>query len=166
MKNIKQIKQIYECKTLGVTVDQYLSWKSNYTVNICKKICAGIFADKETLNSIYNAIVRPYCDYCCEVWDVLGEIQSKRLQELQNRAARIILNISNDVNHTTALRALGGEPHKTERKKSNAKTMHEILNKMGPKSLTNLYSYKSGKTDRKRDISSSLCLPKPSTIIM
>ena len=24
----KQIKQVYECKTLGVTVDQHLSWKS------------------------------------------------------------------------------------------------------------------------------------------
>ena len=23
----KQIKQVYECKTLGVTVDQHLSWK-------------------------------------------------------------------------------------------------------------------------------------------
>ena len=25
----KQIKQVYECKTLGVTVDQHLSWKRN-----------------------------------------------------------------------------------------------------------------------------------------
>jgi hypothetical protein len=29
----KQIKQVFECKTLGVTVDQHLSWKSN-TENI------------------------------------------------------------------------------------------------------------------------------------
>ena len=84
----KQIKQVYECKTLGVTVDQHLSWKSN-TENICKKITAGIsairrvkpFVDKDTLVSIYNAIVRPNFDYCCEVWDVFGEMQSKRLQK-------------------------------------------------------------------------------------
>ena len=25
----KQIKQVHECKTLGVIVDQHLSWKSN-----------------------------------------------------------------------------------------------------------------------------------------
>jgi hypothetical protein len=82
----KQIKQVNECKTLGVTVDQHLSWKSN-TENICKKITAGIsairrvnpFVDKDTLVSIYNAIVRPYFNYCCEVWDVFGEMQSKRL---------------------------------------------------------------------------------------
>ena len=30
------INQVYECRTLGVTVDQHLSWKSNIE-NICKK---------------------------------------------------------------------------------------------------------------------------------
>ena len=80
----KQIKQVHECKTLGVTVDQHLSWKSN-TENICRKITSGIsalrrlkdFVDRQTLLSVYNAIVRPYFDYCCEVWDVFGETQSK-----------------------------------------------------------------------------------------
>ena len=164
----KQIKQVYECKTLGVTVDQHLSWKSNIE-NICKKITAGIsairrvkpFVDKETLISIYNAIVRPYFDYCCEVWDVFGETQSKRLQKLQNRAARIILNMSNDVNHSIALCELGWEPLKTLRKKAKAKMMYKVLNKMGPKSLTNLFSYKCEKTNyHLRDISTGLCLPK------
>ena len=37
----KPIKQVYYCKTLGVTVDQHLSWKNN-TKNICKKITSGI----------------------------------------------------------------------------------------------------------------------------
>ena len=97
-------------KALGVTIDEHLSWKSN-TENICKN-CGGISAIrrakphvyKETLISVYNALVCPYFDYCCEVWDVFGETQSQRLQKLQNRAARIILNMTNDVNHTIALR--------------------------------------------------------------
>ena len=75
----KPIKQVYECKTLGITIDQHLSWKSN-TENIYKKITAGIsalhhvkpFVDKGTLISIYtcNAIVCPYFDYCCEAWEM------------------------------------------------------------------------------------------------
>ena len=45
-----------------------------------------------------------------------------------------------------------------------AKIMYKLLNKMGPKSLTNLFSYKSEKTNyHLRDISSGLCLPKPRT---
>ena len=79
-----------------MSVTTNLFWESN-TENICKKITSGIsalrrlkeFADKQTLLSMYNDIVRPYFDYCCEVWDVFGETQSKRLQKLQNRAARI-----------------------------------------------------------------------------
>ena len=80
------VKQVIECKTLWVTVDQHLSWKSN-TENMCKKITSRIsalrrlkgFVDRQTLVSVHNAIVRPYFDYCCEVWDVFGETQSKRL---------------------------------------------------------------------------------------
>ena len=67
----KKIKQVYECKTLEVTIDQ--PWKSN-TKNICKKICSGIdlcylssqtlqYVSKETLISIYYALVCPYFDY-------------------------------------------------------------------------------------------------------
>ena len=37
----KRIKQVHECKTLGVTVDQHLSWKSNTDI-ICGKITSGI----------------------------------------------------------------------------------------------------------------------------
>ena len=167
----KSIKQVYESKTVGVTIDQYLSWRTN-TENICKKITSGIsafrrlkeFADKQTLLSVYNTIVRPCFDYCCEVWDAFGETQSKRLQKLQNRAARIFMNMSNDIDHAVALQALGWKPLKTERKKSKAKIMYKLLNKMGPKSLTNLFTYKGEVTNYKlRNISSSLCLLQPRT---
>jgi hypothetical protein len=167
----KQIKQVHECKTLGVTVDQHLSWKSN-TENICRKITSGIsalrrlkdFVDRQTLLSVYNAIVRPYFDYCCEVCDVFSETQSKRLQKLQNRAARIIMNMSNDTDHSVALQALGWKTLKVERRKAKAKMMYKLLNNMGPQSLTNLFTYKSEMTSYNlRNVSSTLCLPQPRT---
>jgi hypothetical protein len=60
---------------------------------------------------------------------------------------------------------LGWEPLKTGRKKAKAKIMYKVLNKMCPKSLTNLFSYnKCEKTSyHLRDISTGLCLPKPHT---
>jgi hypothetical protein len=42
--------------------------------------------------------------------NLFGETQSKRLQKLQNRAARIIMNMSNDIDHSVALQALGWKP--------------------------------------------------------
>ena len=105
------------------------------------------FVDKQTLLSVYNAIVRPYFDYCCEVWDVFGKTQSKRLQKLQNRAARLITNMTNDVDHSLALQALGWETLEVERKKAKAKMIYKLLNNMGPHSLTNLFTYKGDMTN-------------------
>ena len=68
------IKQVVQCKSLGVILDENLSWKSN-TNAICEKISTGIYAlkrikpfvDKKTLMSVYNATIHPYFTYCCEV---------------------------------------------------------------------------------------------------
>ena len=71
---IKVVKSTGLVKSCGTMQFIHLSWKRN-TDTICKKITAGIFAirrvkplvEKERLISVYNAIVRPYLNYCCEV---------------------------------------------------------------------------------------------------
>ena len=50
------------------------------------------------------------------------------LQKLQNRAARIIMNMSNDTDHSVALQALGWKTLKVERRKAKAKMMYKLLN--------------------------------------
>ena len=75
-----------------------------------------------------------------------------------------MLNMSNDMDHSVAFQALGWKPLKTERKKSKAKIVYKLLNKMGPKLLSNLFTCKGEVTNYKlRNISSSLCLPQPRT---
>ena len=39
----KAIKQIHVCKSLGVIIDEHLTWNNNSN-NICKKVAAGISA--------------------------------------------------------------------------------------------------------------------------
>jgi hypothetical protein len=66
--------------------------------------------------------------------------------------------MSNDVDHSIALCALGWEPLDIMRKKAR------MMYKTGPESLTNLFRYKNEITDYKlRNISSGLCLPQPRT---
>ena len=77
--------------------------------------------DKETLLAVYNAIIQPYFSYCCEVWNVLGETQSIRLQKLHKRTARIIAHMPNEVDQQTVLNILGWEPLEQQRKKAKAK---------------------------------------------
>jgi hypothetical protein len=72
--------------------------------------------------------------------------------------------LSNDVDHSIALNALGWEPLDIKRKKAEARMMYKTLNKIGPESLTNLFTYKNNITHYKlRNISSGLCLPQPRT---
>ena len=90
------IKQVQHSTVLGVEMDENLSWKKHIE-NVVKKVTSGIgamrrirdFVDRETLSSIYNALIRPHFDYCIEVWDTLGVGLSSRLQNLQNRAASV-----------------------------------------------------------------------------
>ena len=81
-------------------------------------------------------MIQPYFSYCCEVWDVFGETQSKRLQKLQNRAARVIASVPNDVDQQTVLDLLGWKTLK-ERLKTKAKTMFKIIHNMGTNCLKN-----------------------------
>ena len=78
--------------------------------------------------------------------------------------------MTNDcVNRTIALLHWVGtwEPLKIERKKAKAKMIYKVFNKMGPQSLTKLFSYKSDKTDQNIIFETCqvvcVCLPKPRT---
>ena len=116
------LKQVTHSKVLGVEIDQFLSW-DKHVDSIAKKLTSGIgairrireFVDSETLVAIHNAIVQPHFNYCSEVWDTLGEGLSKRLQKLQNRAARIITHMNNETPHQEALKAVGWETLERQR---------------------------------------------------
>ena len=58
------------------------------------------------------------------MWDIVGETQSQRLQKLQNRCARIIMDMGNEVNAQIALNSLGWETLKVQRTKAKAKLMY------------------------------------------
>ena len=165
------IKQVQHSRFLGVEIDENLSW-NKHIENVVKKVTSGIgamrricdFVDRETLFPIYNALIRPHFYYCSEVWDTLGVGLSKRLQKLQNRAARIIMNLRYDTPGIEAINALGWEPLKTRRDKSKVKQMYKVLNDLAPSSLATLFVRKRNITEYDlRGSSTSLQLPFPKT---
>ena len=105
------------------------------------------FVDRDTLVSVYNALIRPHFDYCSEVWDTLGNGLYNRLQKLQNRAARVVLGVSNDIPGSEALVMLGWEPLETRRAKTKAMLMYKVLNGLAPSSLADLFVRKSDITE-------------------
>ena len=72
----QSVKRVKHSKVLGVQIVEHLAWTN--IEFIAGKISSGIgaikkakeFVDRNTLVLIYNALVQPHFDYCCEVWDV------------------------------------------------------------------------------------------------
>jgi len=71
------VTHVISTKSLGVHIDQTLSWNA-HVENLCKKIASGIrvlkrvrpFVPHETLQSIFTSLVQPHFDYCNSVWPV------------------------------------------------------------------------------------------------
>ena len=98
-------KQVSHTKSLGVHIDENLTWNVHIE-KLCKKVASGIgalkrirpFVQPSTMQLIYNCLVQPYFDYCCVVWDSCGSTLANKLQKLQNRAARVLTSSNYDTN--------------------------------------------------------------------
>ena len=66
---------------------------------------------------VYRALIQPHFDYCCPVWDGLGETLSCKLQKLQNWAVRVITRSSYDTNAGMVLDTLHLDNLSLRRKK-------------------------------------------------
>ena len=75
-----------------------------YIDNFCKNIASAIgaleriisYIPMSTAVQVYHALIQPHFDYCCSIWDGLGETLSTKLQKLQYRAVRVIMRTSYD----------------------------------------------------------------------
>jgi hypothetical protein len=103
--------------------------------DICSKVSAGIGAIRRirplvssaTLKLMYNAIVQPYFDYCSPLWDNCGIGLKDRLQQFQNRAARIISGATYDVRSVDLLESLGCKHLELRRNYLKSVFMYKIL---------------------------------------
>ena len=71
----KLITKVKEAKSLGLIIDEHLSW-SNDIGDLRKKISSAIgalkrirpYISKRTALQIYQALILPHFDYCGSVW--------------------------------------------------------------------------------------------------
>ena len=140
-----EIKKVETVKSLGVHIDKHLSW-SVHIEKITKKIASAIgalkrvrsFITTKTAVQIYQALIQPHFDYCCSVWDNLGETLSNKMQKLQNRAVRVITRSPYDASANPLLDSLHLDNLTLRRKKIKAKIMFKILKGDAPAYLQNL----------------------------
>ena len=84
---------------LGVVLDHKLSWEAhqNYVCNKVNRLLAFLNRNLPTHNQhlreySYKQLVLPVLDYCATIWDPHYHNAVHRIEMLQNRAARFVLN--------------------------------------------------------------------------
>lgn len=92
------IEQVPATPYLGVTLDQHLTFtehidsiisKTSRALGALKR--AARYIPQDTRITLYNTLVLPHLDYCATVWGTTTLTNLRRLQKIQNRGMRLVL---------------------------------------------------------------------------
>ena len=142
------INQSSQSKSLGLIIDENLSWKA-YIHEISQKVSSGIgalkrvrpFVSMHTAIKIYKGLIEPHFDYCSAVWDGLTQQLTEKLQKLQNRAIRVITKSSNNTRPRFLLHSLRWDNLSVRRAKQKGNLMYKCINNLdAPAYVCNLFA--------------------------
>ncbi|XP_068720798.1 uncharacterized protein [Montipora capricornis] len=163
------IKQVSSVKSLGVHIDENLSWNIHIG-KIAKKIASGIeaikrcrpFVNRTTLESVFNALVQPYFNYCSEVWGHCNKSLSNKPQGLQNRAACILTFSSYDTSVDPLFEQLNWKWLDTQRQIQVTTMVYKSIHGLAPDYLGSLFT-KYDPPYNLRSSENKLAVPLPRT---
>jgi len=97
--NGKRIEQVFQAKLLGFIIDQYLTW-TQQADKVLNRMTGSLAMLKRSrhlivdgpLKMVTQALVLSHLDYCACLLSACPQTSLNKLQILQNRAARLILN--------------------------------------------------------------------------
>lgn len=166
----ESIKRVSTTKTLGVIIDECLTWK-DHIEKVAKKASKGIgmlrrskdLLDKNTLKTIYSAFVLPHFDYCALVWDNCSKTLQNKLQKLQNKAGRIITGDCYGTPSDAVRIKLDWDTLQARREKQLDTLMIQIMKGNSINYLRELFTISSNQIYHLRSNNHVLYLPKPNT---
>ena len=164
------IEQVPSVKSLGIYIDENLTWHS-HTDKLCKKIASAIgaikrvkpFEPQSTLLNMYISLVQSHFDYCSLVWGNCGKTLSNKPQKLQNRAAQVITSSNFDVEVDSLFHKLSWKDLKSEGQIQNALMVFKSLNGLVPEYLTSKFIKRNESNYSLRDSVNKLVVPFPRT---
>ena len=139
-----------EVNLLGVTLDFKLKFHSHIS-KICKKASRQLNVLKRIgknlcklgkLN-IYHSFIMSNFNYCPLTWHFCGELHTKKIEKIQERALRFIYDDYTS-DYDSLLRRSKLPTLKMRRMRTIALETHKILNKQGPLYLHDLVTIKDG----------------------
>ena len=159
----KELTRVAEFKYLGVILDESLTWNAhvNYLLSkVSKRI--GILGRTRrnismyTANTIYKSFILPVIDYCDSVWNCCGLSNAHRIERLQRRAARIVMQTDSS---DDALDHLGYVSLELRRETHVLKLVKKCLNKRCPQFLMDYFHFNRDVLPRRTRQSDRLRLP-------
>ena len=95
-----EIKQVKSCKYLGVVIDHNLTWNKHIDL-VMNKVVKNMYLlrrlrpyiDKDVALTFFKSLIQCHFDYCSSVWSNASKLLLRKLQVLQNRSLRIVMNV-------------------------------------------------------------------------
>ena len=167
--NNTQLERVNQCKYLGVIIDSNLTWnqqidsvrlKAVRNLHLLRR--ARYFIDKPTALTLYHTLLQSHFDYCCTIW-MNGHITHlRRLQIIQNRALRIVMQVDNRFNRKTLYNTLKTDCLFDRWKKQALLLIYKLLNNLLPQSLCSRIQRRESSYNI-RNYDTVISLPKPKT---
>lgn len=170
--NNTELERVYQCKYLGVIIDCNLTWskqidsvrlKAIRNLHLLKR--ARSFIDKQTALTLYHTLIQSHLDYCSTIWMNGHSVHLKRLQVIQNRALRIVLQVDNRFNRQSLYDTLKVDCLLDRWKKQALLLIFKVLNNLLPVSLCERVQKRESLYNL-RNHENILNLPKPKTNIL
>ena len=120
------------------------------------------FVPVNTLMTIFNSLVQPHVNYCCEVWDSCCKTLAVKLQKLQNRAARVLTFSGYDASADPLIEILGWQKLELQISFHKAVMVYKSLNGLTPEYMRSMFIYRDTVYSL-RDTEGKLNIPKPRT---
>ena len=158
-----ELEQVDECKILGLLIDENLSFKPHID-RICSKISSFIGLLYRMI-LFYNSFILPLIDYCLNIWFSAANVHIQKVQILQNRAARVILNVSYDTSSAFMLKELNIMSVKKRGIYQTCLLMFKVLNCEAPEYLNVFNNVQNANYVLRSNDQSLLEVPKAKTEI-
>ena len=128
------MKEVYQCKYLGVIIDPNLTWRIHVD-HIRGKILKSLFLLRKarpfinvnTAKMLYFTIIQSHLDYCSSVWSNASNTVLNKMRVLQKRALRIVLRADFNTRSNELFRMAKVDPIDLRWKKTNVIFLFKII---------------------------------------
>ena len=167
------IEQVNNFKYLGIIFDNSLKFNEHID-KTCNKISRTIgfirqikqYLPKKVLVMLYNGLILPHIDYGLVIWGKSCQFLIIKLQRLQNRYARLVLNADFFTPHTTLLGKLKWQSISQRVDYQFCLFMFKVINGLAPEYLRGLLSFRTPQIQTRYALNAPLFIPRPKTEYM